>query len=123
MEQFSLKKYLKNPDRAVVTEDGRSVKIVSTEGANNEYPVIVLIREENKERVDFYTKDGEYSKHYVCGNNLFFVPIKKEGWINLYQTDNVLPNLGSLYDTKEKALENRLQTPKCISTVKIEWEE
>lgn len=123
MEQFSLKKYLKNPDRAVVTEDGRSVKIVSTEGANNEYPVIVLIREENKERVDFYTKDGEYSIHNVCGNNLFFVPIKKEGWINLYQTDNVLPNLGSLYDTKEKALENRLQTPKCISTVKIEWEE
>lgn len=122
MKQFSLEEYLKNPDRKVVTRVGKSVRIICTnkEGLS---PIVALVKEGIEEHTYTYLPNGIYSIINESAYDLFFAPEKKEAWVNLYQTDNVLPNLGSLYDTKEKALENRLQMSKCISTVKIEWEE
>lgn len=43
MENFTLEEYLKTPDRAVVTRDGKTVKIVCASGPNTENPVIGYI--------------------------------------------------------------------------------
>ena len=122
MKQFSLNEYLKKP-RKLITRDGKNVRIICTDKDKSSYSIVALIQEDYGEVVCCYTPEGQHKRGFLSAEDLFFAPEKKDGWINLYQTDNVLPNLGSLYDTKEKALENRLQTPKCISTVKIEWEE
>lgn len=42
MEQFNLKKYLKNPNRKIVTRDGRSMRIVCTDMIGTSYPVIAV---------------------------------------------------------------------------------
>ena len=48
MEQFSLEKYLENPNRKVVTRGGRAVRIVCTNRKfkylNVQYPVMALIK-------------------------------------------------------------------------------
>lgn len=43
MEQFSLKKYLKNPDRKVVTRDGRDVRIICTD-RKGKCPIVGLAK-------------------------------------------------------------------------------
>lgn len=49
MKQFNLQEYLEDPYRKIVTRDGRSIRIICTNRMNSEYPVVVLIREGNKE--------------------------------------------------------------------------
>ena len=48
MEQFNLEKYLENPNRKIVTCDGKSVRIVCTDRKfkylNVQYPVMALIK-------------------------------------------------------------------------------
>ena len=44
MEEFSLEKYLKNPNRKIVTRDGRSVRIVCTNRLDENYHVIALVK-------------------------------------------------------------------------------
>ena len=123
MKQFNLDEYLKNPNREIITRDGKRVKILCTDRKFDTFPIVALVKEGIEEHTYTYLPNGIYSITVESAYDLFFAPEKKEAWVNLYQTDNVLPNLGTLYDTKEKALENRLQMSKYISTVKIEWEE
>ena len=40
MNEFSLEEYLKNPERKVVTRDGKNVRIICTDFDNPNYPVI-----------------------------------------------------------------------------------
>ena len=126
MEQFSLEKYLKNPDRQIVTRDGRSARIVCTNRMDDDYPVIVLIREGNNEVAECYTKDGEYYKNNNCSHDLFFAPEKKEGWINVYRIETVdareITVAGSVYPTKEEALAGKSDAV-YVDTIKIQWEE
>ena len=76
MKQFNLKEYLEHPDRKVVTGDGRNVRIICTDREDSIYPVVALVKDDNRE-LDIlvaYTKDGipaEYNEEYYT---LFFVP-------------------------------------------------
>ena len=47
MEQFSLKKYLENPSRKVVTRDGREVEIVKYDIKGTHFPVLYVISNED----------------------------------------------------------------------------
>ena len=125
MKRFSLEEYLKNPSKKVVTRMGRKVRIICTDREDSIYPVVALVKDDNR-KLDVlvtYTKDGipaEYNEEYYT---LFFVPEKKEGWINLYRY-NLITTLGTqVYGTEEEAKLAAGAKSYYISTTKIEWEE
>ena len=122
MKQFNLEEYLKNPDRRIITRDGRNVRIVCTDRKSATFPIVVLIEGCYQENICAYTKDGLYSHGMECPCDLFFAPIKKEGWVNMYKTRSGATQIGKIYSSKEEAEMGRKDS-NYISTAKIEWEE
>lgn len=130
MKQFDLQEYLKNPSRKVVTRDGKSVRIICTDrdykhNENDHRPILALIRNasfENNELIYSYDKDGRYNYKSENRFDLFFAPIKKEGYINLYM-EGTDYTTGDVYSNKEDAIKNGRYFSTYISTIKIEWEE
>ena len=122
MKRFSLEEYLKNPTRPIVTRDGRNARIVCTDRKSYTFPIVVLIEGCYQENICAYTKDGLYSHGMECPCDLFFAPIKKEGWVNMYKTRSGATQIGQIYSSKEEAEMGR-KDANYISTAKIEWEE
>ena len=123
MEQFSLEKYLEKPNRKIVTRDGNDARIICTDRVAVQ-SVIALVKTTDEESLFTYTTNGKYDVAETATDlDLFFAPVKKEGWVNLYRADEGLPVLGHLYDTEEEAFENRSSAFVYMTTVKIEWEE
>lgn len=124
MKQFSLKEYLANPLRKVVTRECKPARIVCTD-AKGKYPVVALITtEENFEIAHHFKEDGTYIDGAVNLSDLFFTTEKKEGWVNVYR--NVRGNIffSTPYYTKEEALDALYDdTDTRIDTIKVEWEE
>lgn len=124
MKQFDLQEYLKNPNRRIITRDGRNVRIICTNKLG-EFPIVALIHDGESEIVDIFTKDGNPAGYTHCSNNLFFVPEKKIGWVSIYKDASGNTQLGKISTSKEVA---ELMTKTCnfpyyITTTKIEWEE
>ena len=124
MKQFNLEKYLKNPSRKVVTRDGNSVRIICTNRLDELYPIIALVNYDDSEKCYGYTACGKINinQDIDCDLDLFFVPEKKEGWINLFKV-NSATTTGEVYNTEEEAKSAIAKSLVYISTVKIEWEE
>ena len=125
MEQFNLEKYLENPNRKVVTRDGRSARIICTNRLDDNYPVIALINDEYAEKCYSYSEFGKFGGYQKrdCELDLFFAPDKKSGWINLYKMNSIISPGPRAYDTKEEAESAAGDKSYYISTIKIEWEE
>lgn len=92
MKQFNLEEYLKNPERKVVTRDGRDVRVLCTDrkGAT---PIIALVNNglpDGKEYCYSFCPDGKTYEKYKNKIDLFFAPTKHEGWTNLYKKIPVL---------------------------------
>lgn len=122
MKQFNLEEYLTNPNRKIVTRDGRNARIIYID-AKGDYPIIALIENiQNNEMPFSYTKDGIHKTNIIDSKDLFFAPEKHEGWVNVYMNCNER-NLGALYSSKEDALEAAKASDTYVTTVKIEWEE
>ena len=126
MKEFNLTEYLKNPSQKVVTRDGRNVRIICTDAKGDE-PIIALVYNNIREEENVYTynRDGSfYGDNYDC-LDLFFAPIKKEGWINLFKDKEInYPYIpGIIHDSEEEAKEAIKGDPDFIATIKIEWEE
>lgn len=122
MKPFNLKEYIKNPNKKVITRNGRPVKIIYTD-KKGMYPVVALIEYNNTyENVFAFTTDGRYSFVETDKKDLFFAYEKHEGWVNIYQDFGLgIRNCRCIFNSKEEALRNSDQ--KVIATVKIEWEE
>ena len=125
MKEFNLDEYLKDPSQKVITKDGKSVRIICTD-AKQEYPVIGLLSLDDKsETTVYYKKNGRWLADNQDYWDLFFAPIKREGWINVYKgvIENHLPYVGQkVYKSKEEAIKNKCSD--CyFTTLKIEWEE
>ena len=123
MKEFNLNEYLKDPSQKVITRDGRNVRIICT-NMKSEYPLIALAinKDDNKESLLNYKENGKYF-YAVSENDLFFAPIKKEGWINLFK-DEELPFVnGDVYKSEKDAKEAAIGEPDFIASVKIEWKE
>lgn len=127
MKEFSLEEYLKNPNREVVTRDGRKARIVCTDRAGlNTKPIVALITLPNgDEIVKCFWEDGIETMG-VEENiyDLFFIPEKHEGWIII----NKWPD--GERDTNGIIYHNKLDVPDMppvgiqrVATIKIEWEE
>ena len=126
MKEFNLNEYLKDPSKKVVTRDGRTVRIICTDAKGDE-PIIALVYNNNRDEENVYTynRDGSfYGDNYDC-LDLFFAPIKKEGWINLFKDKEInYPYIsGIIHDSEEEAKEAIKGDPDFIATIKIEWEE
>lgn len=125
MIQFNLEKYLKTPKRKVITRDGRSVRIICTDRMDNDYPIIALTYKESDERVECYTKNGEYFKDEIHDQDLFFVSEKKEGWINLLRSScgEVFIVTNHPYKDEKTAKREVSDRSNVVATCKITWEE
>lgn len=125
MKEFNLEEFLANPNRRIVTRDGRDAKILCID-RNDEYSIVALVTTKNgKEQVHCYFPNGKYYKACDDYRDLMFAPTKKEGWVNIYASQiagtrypgySVFPNESEA----RLAVENK-QT--YIATVKVEWEE
>ena len=125
MKEFSLEEYLKNPDREVVTRDGRKVRIICTD-RKGDAPRIALVYDANEGQeygCAFYS-DGKYFIDKDDEFDLFFAPEKHEGWIiiNKYP-DGVRDTNGIIYHTKLDIPDISIVGVKRVATIKIEWEE
>ena len=126
IKQFSLEEYLNNPQRKVITRDGRNVRIICTDRRGfNVKPIAALITIPNgDEIIKTYWENGVETQGYEDNpNDLFFAPEKKEGWINLYKINSNITPGALTYNTKEEAKSVTGNRSDYISTIKIEWEE
>ena len=125
MKQFNLEKYLENPNRKVVTRDGRRARIICTNRLDKSFPVIALVNNEDSEKCHSYTEFGKFNGYQTldCELDLFFAPDKKSGWINLYKMNSIISPGPRAYDTKEEAESAAGDKSYYLSTIKIEWEE
>ena len=124
MKQFNLDEYLKNPTKKVITGSGKSVRIICTNKLDSTTPIIALIHKGSEEVIQLYTKEGKVTNKYPCFEyDLFFAPVKKSGWINLYRMNSIISPGPRAYDTKEEAESAAGDKSYYISTIKIEWEE
>ena len=125
MKPFNLEEYLKNPTKKIITGSGKSVRIVCTNKLDSTTPIIALIYKGAEEVIQLYTKEGKVTNKYPCFEyDLFFAPVKKSGWINLYKINSIISPGPQAYNSKEEA-ESAATGNKSnyISTIKIEWEE
>ena len=124
MKPFNLDEFKKNPNQKVVTRDGREVRIICTD-CKDEFKIVALVynEEEQKESVECFYENGKYldiDKHHL---DLFFAPIKREGWVNIYKRMTKCSYVEeSIYSSKEIAIKNKFGGS-YVTTTKIEWEE
>ena len=121
MKEFNLEEQIKNPRQKVVTKDGRKVRIICT-NAKNEFPIIALITNDDKEVLMDYNNNGKVSPDEMTDLDLFFAPNIKKGWINIFENNNGIYTSIHIYQTKDEAEEVGKKSNYYISTHKIEWE-
>ena len=122
MKQFNLEEYKKNPNRRVITRDGRSVRIVCTDMIVTSYPILVICRVDPTHDCYYsYTLNGKHNLGVDSRLDLFFAPEKRSGWINIYDRTGDAHASRCIYGTEEEAL--KCASKERVDTIKIEWEE
>lgn len=121
MKPFSIKEYLENPNREVVTREGKPVRILCTDLDDDDYPVAAAIKNRH---VDRYTADGLFQAGKETKYDLFFYFKKIEAWTLFVKCAGNFV-LGSIfYDTIEEARRVQESDPDRYGPiVKVEWEE
>lgn len=126
MEQFNLEEYKKNPNRKVITRDGRSVRILCTDQKGTKYSVITLCTINKESEICYsYLPNGKIYLSSDSCLDLFFAPEKKEGWLNLYKDENGRVTIGTVYpieSEKDAKMESKY-IKDYVATCKINWEE
>ena len=87
MKPFDLKLYTSNPNLEIITREGNPAKIIYTNRKGyNVKPVVALITIPNgTEVIKTYWENGIETQGYTDNpNDLFFKPVKRIGWINIY---------------------------------------
>lgn len=127
MKKFNLDEYLKNPSREIVTRDGHPVRIICFNAnivdSDNTYPIVALIKK--KDNTDYpasFTNNGVFNVGKENDFDLFFKSTQKEGWTNVYRDFNNEIIIGTVYETKEEALNKKI-IDRYIDTILIKWEE
>lgn len=118
MRPFNLEEYIKMPFKAVVTRDGKKVRILCT-NANCDTPIVALVNKGYAEVLTTYDKLGR-SEFYA--DDLFFTTVKNKGWVEVYESPEGKRFPGkTIYATKEEAEKNAHSSR--VSIAKIEWKE
>ena len=120
MKQFNLDEYLVNPNKKVVTRDGRNVTIHCT-NFDGFIPIIAEIEGENYSTA--FRKNGKIIDDKDTSCDLFFATEKHEGWINVFEDANGNPTIvdSRIFASKEEA-EKEGKDKKCyVVTTKVGW--
>ena len=122
MKPFNLEEYLANPNRKVITRDGKNVTIHCTNYDSNS-PIIAQI--EGAHSSNSFTKEGKFCQISDSKNDLFFATEKCEGWINIFKYNFGAPFIGDMhiFRSKEEAEESAKNDRTYVKSIKIEWEE
>ena len=125
MEQFSLEKYLANPERKIVTRDGKRVRIICTDRAGLFIkPVVALITLPNgDEEIKSFRTNGIETAGSDGKDDLFFASNKRTDWVNLYRTESGQYKCGSVHESEQDAKRISERDSQYITTIKVEWEE
>lgn len=125
MKQFSLEKYLANPERKIVTREGKKVRIICTDRAGYmTKPIVALITLPNgDENIKSFWANGIETAGSDGKDDLFFATAKYEGWVNVYYRGSYQLGSSVIYSTKDKAIAASNNVRGYIRTIKIEWEE
>lgn len=126
MKQFTVEEYQKNPNRKVITRDGRSVRIVCTDVMGAIYLVLAVYKKDpTHESWNSYTTDGKLYTEVDSDIDLFFAPQKKEGWINLLRNPSGDVFVATTYPYKDEEIAKSAVSDKSnvVATCKITWEE
>lgn len=126
MKEFSLEEYLKNPNREIVTRDGKKVRIICTDFDNPDFPVVAEIKG-HKWPISFATNGMAIKGRQLC-SDLFFAPEKHVGWINIYFGKDGPISGNIIFNSKEEAEESGrhccgFTKDLYITSIKIEWED
>ncbi|WP_195401659.1 hypothetical protein [Bacteroides ovatus] len=111
----------------VCTREGFKARIICFDANNNRFPIVALLKDSNssKEYPASFTKEGRFSDGEVdSSNDLLMEGIKKEGWINIYETF-MERCIGAVHKSKEEAMRVKVNEKDvtCKATVRVEWEE
>ena len=116
--------------KPVCTRDGRKARLICFD-KKGAYPIVALVNDYNEE--EYIKNYDEFGKKFIGGetsDDLMMLPEKKEGWVNIYKSDNGTYYTGAIFYEKNDALVNTAEIeittgiPRdCIDTVKISWEE
>lgn len=118
--------------KPVCTRDGRKARILCYDfKQNEEYPILVAVEnKDGKECALLYSNDGISEMYKSSNNELAILPERKEGWVNIYKSDNGTYYTGAIFYEKNDALVNTAEIeittgiPRdCIDTINISWEE
>lgn len=126
MKPFNLEEYIANPNKKLITRDGRKVTKILCTNAKGSLPIVALIETYNNSEYPYpLTKEGKDSPGVNHSNDLFFVTEKHEGWINIFEDAVGNPSIpySDIFKSKESAKKSGKNKNGYIATVKIEWEE
>ena len=124
MKPFNIKEYLENPNREVVTREGKPVRILCTDLDDNDYPVAAATKNWH---VDKYTTGGLFQAGNETKYDLFFASKKHEGWVIIFKRPllagvEIWPGIYADRERAERVCEANPGMIEC-SIVRIEWEE
>ena len=125
MKPFDLEKA--KAGAPVCTREGFKARIICFDANNNRFPIVALLKDSNssKEYPASFTKEGRFSDGEVdSSNDLLMEGIKKEGWINIYETF-MERCIGAVHKSKEEAMRVKVNEKGVTykATVRVEWEE
>lgn len=128
MRPFDLKIYTSKPNLEIITREGNPAKIIYTNRKGyNVKPVVALITIPNgTEIIKTYWENGIETQGYTDNpNDLFFKPVKRIGWINLYNTPNSYSYTidTNIYSDKESAEKLAIKCDNYIGAIQIEFED
>ena len=127
MRPFDLKIYTSKPNLEIITREGNPAKIIYTNRKGyNVKPVIALITIPNgTEVIKTYWENGIETQGYIDNpNDLFFKPVKRIGWINLYNTPNSSYSINTnIYSDKKSAEKWAIKCDSYIGAIQIEFED
>lgn len=108
----------------VCTRDGRKARIICFDKKDNQCPIVALVDyydRKDGEAVTTYTNEGFFCIDKKHPNDLMMCPVKRTGYINIYDNNRVCKQI---FETEGEAKIAGNSTPdKYIQTIKIEWEE
>ena len=120
---------------AVCTKDGNTVRIVCWDADirfdGNTYPILALVSRYKDKVADeapvSYTEDGKELRGRDSRLDLAMVPVKHEGWVNIYMSEDGVKEAGeylgrNIFESEKIAKESALSGD-YIATAHIEWEE
>lgn len=128
MKQFDLKIYTSKPNLEIITREGNPVRMICADRKGlNTKPIVALVTIPNgTEVVKTYWENGIETQGYEDNpNDLFFKPVKRTGWINIYNVPNSSYNNIStdIYSSKESAEKWAIKCDSYIGAIQIEFED